>query len=58
MGALEDYGENIAKYILANPVRAGLVTSVADYPFWGSGVWSRAELIETLFDRVDSGREG
>ena len=40
----------LVRYILANPIRAGLVKDVRDYPFWGSGVCSREELIETLFD--------
>ncbi|MDP3677467.1 MAG: transposase [Methylotenera sp.] len=26
--------QNIARYIVANPVRAGLVTKVGDYPHW------------------------
>jgi len=39
----------IAKYILENPVRAGLVASVMDYPFSGSDRWSRTELL-TLWD--------
>jgi REP element-mobilizing transposase RayT len=30
--------EAVARYILSNPVRAGLVTSVADYPFLGSSI--------------------
>jgi hypothetical protein len=41
------------RYLIANPIRAGLVVDVRDYPFWGSGVWSREELIQTLFDRQD-----
>ena len=28
----------VARYIVANPLRAGLVKSVADYPFWDA-VW-------------------
>ena len=28
-------------YLLANPLRAGLVRDVRQYPFWGSGVWDR-----------------
>ena len=28
----------VARYIVANPLRAGLVTSVRDYPFWNA-VW-------------------
>lgn len=30
--------ETVARYIVANPLRAGLVTSVGDYPFWDA-VW-------------------
>ena len=43
----EDRLEVIA-YIVANPVRAGLVRDVSDYPFWGSSVWTRDELIEAI----------
>ena len=28
----------IAKYLVANPLRAGLVTEIGDYPHWDS-VW-------------------
>ena len=28
--------EAAARYIVANPVRAGLVTNVGDYPFWNA----------------------
>ena len=38
--------QEIAHYIISNPVRAGLVTTAADYPFWGSQRYSRAELLE------------
>ena len=31
----------IAKYIVGNPARSGLVESTADYPFSGSVVWGR-----------------
>lgn len=30
-----------ARYLVANPVRAGLVDSVADYPYWNA-VWMDA----------------
>ena len=36
----------VAKYILENPIRAGLVERVEDYPFVGSMVYSLAELLE------------
>src|SRR6266849_1472989 len=34
------------RYILANPVRSGLVAEPVEYPFWGSGVHTRDELTE------------
>ncbi|TWT17194.1 REP-associated tyrosine transposase [Luteimonas wenzhouensis] len=34
----EDDLQAVARYIVANPVRAGLVRRVADYPFWDA-VW-------------------
>jgi putative transposase len=38
----------IARYILANPVRAGLVATVLEYPFVGSQAYDLKELIESL----------
>jgi hypothetical protein len=38
----------VARYILANPVRAGLVATVMDYPFLGSQVYELKDLIESL----------
>jgi putative transposase len=38
--------KEIASYIVANPVRAGLVQSPGDYPFSGSDAWTMRELIE------------
>jgi len=29
---------SVARYIVANPIRAGLVTRFCDYPFWNA-VW-------------------
>ena len=29
---------DVARYIVANPLRAGLVTKIGDYPFWNA-VW-------------------
>ena len=29
---------NVARYIIANPLRAGLVTRIGDYPLWDS-IW-------------------
>ena len=37
------------RYILHNPVRAGLVERVEDYPFFGSQTYTRQELIELAY---------
>jgi len=42
----------VIRYLLDNPIRAGLVSTLREYPYWGSGVCSRDELIEVLFDRA------
>ena len=36
---------NLVTYIVRNPVRAGLIRRSADYPFLGSFVYSRPELL-------------
>ena len=36
----EDDIQAVARYVVANPVRAGLVARVVDYPFWDA-VWLR-----------------
>jgi putative transposase len=41
----------IVRYILENPVRAGLVKDPRDYPFLGSGVYTLEELIDFAYDR-------
>ncbi|HVH25901.1 MAG TPA: hypothetical protein VM818_04040 [Vicinamibacterales bacterium] len=38
-----------ARYILENPVRAGLAAAVADYPFLGSLVYPLSELTHRLY---------
>jgi len=38
----------VARYILENPVRAGIATSVCDYPFTGSPVHSVEEILDSL----------
>lgn len=30
----EEHLEHVARYIVANPLRAGMVDAVGDYPFW------------------------
>ena len=36
----------IARYILNNPLRAGLAISLSGYPFVGSLVWTMPELLD------------
>lgn len=36
---------HVARYIVQNPGRAGLVQSVDDYPFWGSTISTKDELV-------------
>jgi putative transposase len=38
----------VARYVLENPVRAGLVSSYEQYPFSGSGKYSVRELAEAV----------
>ena len=38
----------VAQYTIANPVRAGLVRAPADYPFWGSFLYTREQLLEYI----------
>jgi putative transposase len=32
----EEHLESMARYVIENPVRAGLVSRIADYPFWNA----------------------
>ena len=41
--------KKIVQYIIENPVRAGLVTSVDQYPFIGSHIYTREELIKWAY---------
>ena len=42
----DEDSKEVAFYIVANPVRAGLVQSPDEYPFSGSDKWSIRELME------------
>jgi putative transposase len=44
----EERTEVVVAYIINNPVRKGLVENVMDYPFWGSGRYSRTELLDSI----------
>ena len=38
----------VARYTIANPVRARMVHSPIEYPYWGSFVYTREELLEYI----------
>jgi len=44
----EDSAVSVARYILENPVRAGLVQRIDQYEFSGSTVYTVAELVEAI----------
>ena len=46
-----DDGHAVARYIVQNPVRAGLVLSPGDYPFCGSSILSTEELLQSTMWR-------
>jgi putative transposase len=39
---------SVARYILENPVRAGLVERIEDYPFSGSSVYTTEQFVEAV----------
>jgi len=44
----EEAAVSVARYILENPVRAGLVVAVQDYPFSGSSLYSLEQLLDAV----------
>ena len=42
----EDASRDVARYIVENPVRAGLVISPIDYPHVGSDMWTLAHILD------------
>jgi REP element-mobilizing transposase RayT len=42
----EEVTQVVAKYVLENPVRGGLVSEPLDYPFSGSLVFTREQLLD------------
>ena len=54
----EDDTFNVARYVLHNPVRAGLVTSPADYPFLGSAVLAKDDFIGSCMWSAARGNQG
>ena len=39
---------DVIRYIVENPVRAGLVRDVGDYPFSGSAVYTLREIVDAI----------
>jgi putative transposase len=59
----EDDTLDVARYILENPLRAGLVRRISDYPYVGSSVYSVDQLLEAVqlpdgWYRRSGGRSG
>jgi REP element-mobilizing transposase RayT len=38
----------VIRYIVENPIRAGIVRSPEEYPYWGSQVYTREEILEAI----------
>ncbi len=47
----EETAVAVVAYLIENPVRAGLVEHVEHYPYWGSSIWTRDELLELVQTR-------
>ncbi len=45
-----DVETRVIRYVIDNPIRAGLVTSPADYQHWGSQRYSREALLNSVAD--------
>jgi REP-associated tyrosine transposase len=48
----EDVTLVVARYIVNNPVRAGLVDDCRDYPYTGSSVYALDEILDAIQDRI------
>jgi REP element-mobilizing transposase RayT len=44
----EEDAKQVARYILNNPARAGLVSTPRDYPYIGSDAWTLEELLDSV----------
>jgi REP element-mobilizing transposase RayT len=45
----DDDNESVIRYILMNPVRAGLVVDARDYPFMGASKYDTTTLVESAW---------
>ncbi len=48
----------VIAYMVANPLRRGLVERPEDWPFWGSESYSRDEVFEAIATRRDRNWRG
>jgi hypothetical protein len=44
----DDATADVVRYIIQNPVRAEIVESPTSYPHWGSGLYSREQLLDFI----------
>ncbi len=44
----EESTADLIRYIVGNPLRAGLASKVTEYPFWGSFTHSREQLLDHI----------
>ena len=44
---------DVVRYVVNNPLRAGLAATPAEYPHWGSDVYTREEILDFLIDQAD-----
>ena len=45
---------DVIRYIIDNPLRGGLVSDITQYPFLGSGVMGRDELLQELSSQPEN----
>jgi REP element-mobilizing transposase RayT len=38
----------VVRYIVSNPIRTGIVETAQEYPFWGSQVHTREEILDAI----------
>jgi hypothetical protein len=54
----EEAAASVARYIVENPVRAGLAVRITDYPFAGSSRYSLEQLLDSVRLRAGWYRSG
>src|SRR5687768_6140508 len=54
----DESNQKVIRYVLENPIRAGLVSDVSEYPFIGSSEYSIEQLIDFCRNRMGRGSAG